>query len=291
MNPELTKNSENDGNVSPAEEIASPAINPSVANNEPPKKNKKWKKILFIVSLIIIAIPLLGYLLLVFSFSGGIDGVISDLKSAPDPKSSSVTEKRNSAKKDIGTEFEQLEKSFIPSKTADSVYDNCYEGQNNWKVKDGYAHKCDYRITRYYGFNGDFRQKMLDLEQELFKLNWKNSNGNSNQLSFYIKNYYDKYYGDKDPQVSANFGGNYLVSSMPTVINGYTKNNVVMDIAYGERDSRDIYLLESASGFSKRGFPFFEDKNFIDIKSAFIEITKNNKYVVAISLEKNYFQN
>ena len=261
------------------------------AVNKDPSKKKKWKKIFIITSIIIIAIPLIGYLLIVISFSGGINGVLSDLKSAPDPKSAAVTEKRSSAKKDIGTEFDQLEKSFTTSQTKDSTYDNCYEGQNNWKVHEGYAHRCDYRVTRYYGFNGDFRQKMLGLEQELFKLKWQTSNGTSNQLSYYMKNYYDLYYGDKDPQVSANFGGTYLVSSLPTVINGYSKNSIGMDIAYGEKDSKDIYWLETAPGFSKQGFPFFEDKNFIDVKSAFAEIIKDDRYVIAVSLEKNYFQN
>lgn len=288
-----SKETDNDAiraNDSNAETLTPTVDNQSAINNEPPK-NKKWKKILIIVSLIIIAIPLLGYLLLFIGFSGGIDGVISDLKSTPDPKSASVTEKRNLAKKDIGTEFDQLETSFTPTQAEDSIYDNCYEGQNNWKVKEGYAHRCDYRVTRYYGFNGDFRQKMLDLEQELFKLKWQTSNGTGDQLSHYIKNYYDKYYGNKDPSISASFGGTYLVSSLPTVINGYSKNGIGMDIAYGEKDSKDIYWLESAPGFSKRGFPFFEDKNFIDVKSVFAEITKNNRYVLAISLEKNYFEN
>ena len=45
MNSEQTDNNEDDGNISTANETASPyAINQSVANNEPPKKKKKWKK-------------------------------------------------------------------------------------------------------------------------------------------------------------------------------------------------------------------------------------------------------
>lgn len=290
MNSEETDNDISSDN-NPDTATQTPVLDTQFAvKNEPPKK-KKWKKILIITSLIIIVIPLIGYLLLVISFSGGINGIISGLKSAPDPKSAAITEKRNSIKNDIDTEFDQLEKSFISSQMKDSTYDNCYKGQNNWKVHEGYAHRCDYRVTRYYGFNGDFRQKMLELEQVLFRLKWQPSNGTSNQLSYYIKNYYDQYYGDKNPQVSANFGGTYLVSSLPTVIDGYSKNGIGIDIAYGEKDSKDNYGLETAPGFSKRGFPFFENKDFIDVKSAIAEINKNDKYVVAISFEKNYFQN
>lgn len=227
--------------------------------------------------------------MLLVSFSGGIDGIISDLKSAPDPKSRSVTERRKIVKADIKSEFDQLGVSFLHAQTADSVYDNCYKGQNNYKVKEGYAHKCDYRVTRYYGFNGDFREKMLTLEQDLFNLDWKTT-GDKNQLSYYIFNYYDEY-SDNDSQIGASSESAYPVSSLPEVYDGYSKNGIGIDIAYGEKDSKDIYWLESAQGWSRHGLPFFEDKDFIDVKAAFTEISKNNKYVIAISLEKNYFQN
>ncbi|HEX8182772.1 MAG TPA: hypothetical protein VF575_04195 [Candidatus Saccharimonadales bacterium] len=244
--------------------------------NKPPKNNRKLKKILIIVSLIIIAIPLLGYLFIVISFSGGIGGMISDMKSAPNPRSSGISAKRTTAQSDIEAAYNQLQQSTGFKEYKNATYDQCYEGQNNWKVKDGYAHRCDYRVTKYYGFNGDFRQEMLDLERKLFALNWQISNGDRNQLTYYIEEYYDQ---------------SYLVSNMPTVIYGYAKSGITMDIAYSERDSEDIFWLESAQDGIGKGFPTYEQKNFIDVKSAFAEVTQTNKYIVAISLEKNYFEN
>jgi hypothetical protein len=287
MNPEQIRN---EGDVTPAEETAMPTINQPVIRNEQPKKTSRWKRIVILIALIIVAIPILGYLLLVISFSGGIDGVLSDLKSAPDPKSSKVTAKRNISIEDIEREFSHVEEASNLTSHTSSTYDNCYKGQNNWKVKEGYAHRCDYRITRYYGFSGDFRITMLEFDKDIKAIGWQTTSDRSG-LSYVINNYYDQYYGNKDAQVNSNFGGTYLVSDMPKVYGGYTTNGISMSMAYVERSTKDLYDLESAQGFSMQGFPFYQDKQFKDIKTVFNEITSNNTFVLAISLQKNYFEN
>lgn len=253
------------------------------------KKYSSTKKLIALflaLACLIIILPLVGYLSLVLGFSGGIDGVLSSLKTAPDPKSPGVSAKRNAIQSDINHAFSSLEIAAGLKEYAKATYDYCYEGQNNWKIKDGYAHRCDYRLTKYYGFNGDFRQRMLDLEQKLLEQQWQPTNGVSGRLSFYIKNYYDEYYGSKNSE-----GSTYVVSSMPTVINGYTKNNIRMDVAYGEKASQGTAWLESTQSGIGRGTPIYEDTHFIDLRALFAEITEDNKYIVAISLDKNYFEN
>lgn len=287
MDPEPTNNNENNGNVSPTEETASPpAINQPIASDEPLKKNKKWKKILIIVSLIIIAIPILGYLLLVISFSGGIDGVISDLKPAPNPESSSIVAKRNVAKDSISNSFIELERQIGFSSYATSTHDRCYKGQNNWKVKDGYAHRCDYRLTKYYSFNGDFRQEMLGFDQKLLSLGWS---PNGLTMSKMFVNYYDVYYG-QDKSRPRNFPEGYLVSSLPTP--GYSKDSQRMELEFAERDTKDLFGIEYTQEVSgDTSFETYENKNFQDIKTLFQKIIKDNKFVIVISLQQNYFQN
>lgn len=254
------------------------------------KKNKRLKRIFIVLALIVLGLPFLGYFWFVISFSGGIDTIISDLKPAPNPKSSSVSAKRNSAKSDIEAAFSQLGQATGLSAHTSATYDHCYEGENNWKRKDGYAHRCDYRVTKYYGFNGDFRQTMLDLEQQLFKQQWQVLS-DTNQLSFYIENYYDQYYGSKDRQAIVSFGDTYLVSDMPMVINGYAKNGMVMDVAYAEKDSVEMRWIERLQTGIGGGSSTYEQRDFVDVKAVFAEIAKANKYVLAVSLQKNYFEN
>lgn len=288
MNPEETNNNYNDSNLLSTEEITSQMFSRPVNNNEPPKKNKKWKKILIVASLIIVAIPILGYFLLVIGFSGGIDGVISNVKPAPNPENFSIIAKRNVAKDSISKSFIELEHKMGFTNYATSSHDRCYKGQNNWKVKDGYAHRCDYRITKYYGFSGDFRQEMLGFDQKLLSIGWSHTDNGLTMSKMFV-NYYDVNYGP-DKSRPRNFPEGYLVSSLPTP--GYRKDNQRMELEFAERDTKDLFGIEYAQEVSGDTlFETYENKKFQDVKALFRQITKDNRFVIVTSLQENYFQN
>lgn len=254
------------------------------------KPSIKWQHVLLLAGFVFVIIPLIAYLLFVVALSGGFAGFVDSLKPEPKPTNVVIIEKRNTVRNEIESEFDQLEQSSGLTEQATSSHDTCYAGQNNWKVKDGYAHKCDYRVTKFYGFNGDFRQRMLNLEQSFVEQNWSSEN-NYSSLSRIVRDYYDKYYGKEDEEVSANFKGKYLVSDLPDVYDGYTKNRIVADVNYAERATDDLFSLEYSRESHKGNSPFYEDRQFTDVKSKFAEITQDNKYVVVISFEKQYFEN
>lgn len=291
MNPEQTNITENEGNVSPAEEIVTPAINSPVTNDEPPKKNRKWKKIVVIAVFIVIAIPFLGYLLLVISFSGGISGVISDLKSAPNPESSNLVSKRNAARNSINSSFTELDSKIGFTSYAVATHDRCYEGQNNWKVHDGYAHRCTYRVTKFYGFNGDFRQKIINFEQQIMNSGWKPAYSSGFPIKEIMEQYYDKYYGP-DKTTPRNFPEGYLVSSLPTPTSGYLKDKNVLEVEYAEKATEDLFQIEYAQNVSRDTLiETYDKKDFQDINLIFQKITQEDKFILVISIQEDYFEN
>lgn len=241
------------------------------------------KKIVVIVALLIIAIPFLGYLLLVISLSGGIDGVVNDLKPAPNPESSNVATKRSYVKQSIETSFTELDNKIGHRNYATSFHDRCYQGQNNWKVKDGYAHRCDYRLTKYYGFNGDFRQEMLVLDQKLVSASWSPVN-NSRTMQKILVNYFDA------RKQTCNFPEGCLVSNLPEPV--YKKNDKRMELEFAEKDTKDLFGIKYTQEVSGDTlFGVYENKEFQDVNAIFQKITKDNKYILVISIQENYFQN
>ncbi len=245
-------------------------------------KRNVWKIVVFIP----ISIFVLGAILVFINLSGGISGVISNMKSKPKPNSSVVKNKRNSAKIAIEKEFTELETTQTLTYYGVSTKDVCYDGQNNLWVRDGYAYRCDYRATRYYGFNDDYRSTMLKYEEDITTLGWKQKSiydGIANIISQYDSNYKNK----------ESYGGGSDISGLPTVRNGYIKNDVKMGIAYAEKeDANGAHALETARASTTESLlPSYKDEQFQDMNKLFQLITTDNQYVLAISLESNYFEN
>jgi hypothetical protein len=222
------------------------------------------------------------------AFSGGIDGALSKFKKKPNPNSTELIASRNYAKGEIQKEYILLSKINFLTEYDSSTYDYCYKGQKDWKIMDAFNHRCDFRITKYYGFIGDFRSNMKSIEQEIAKLQWLNPNDTSKSIGYNIDNNYEDYVAS---EISNDTNYNYQPSyGAGEIANGYLKNNIVMDITYTNKESEVISWLDSAQ-YNFKSFPFYEDSNFVDIQSVFTKITKDNPHVLAISLEKNYYEN
>lgn len=250
------------------------------------KHNKK-----FIITLLLTLT--LAFIILVYvGLSGGISGAIASFKLAPNPNSSHIVSRRNKAINSISSNFLEIDSALGYSNFGTSTHDRCYKGQNNAKVQDGYAHRCTYRLTKFYGFNGDFRQQMINLEQQLFTIGWKPGYGSMPPLEDIMENYYDKYYGDKDPEVSQNFGGHYLISDLPRPSSGYIRDKNLLDIDYAEKDTKDLFEINFAQNVNKDTlYETYDKKDFKDTSKVFQHITKDNKYILVISIQEDYFQN
>ncbi len=222
--------------------------------------------------LVLVSVPVYFYIQL----SGGIGNIILDMKPAPNLEDPKIIAKKDAAKQAVDQTFKELDQKIGFASYATLRHSDCFEGQNNFKVQDGYAHKCFFRTTRFYGFNGDFRQQMISFEQKINADGWRRD---GESLQGIMTEYYDKYYGDKDAAVSASFGGKYLVSHLPKPYGGYKRYDQLLSVNYAE------------VGTEMSDITYQDDSSEPNIEQLFTTITKENKYVFIVSIEKVYFQN
>ncbi|MEI7632068.1 MAG: hypothetical protein WCJ60_01975 [bacterium] len=237
-----------------------------------PLSPKKHKKVIVVISLVVLLAGLLAGAAI--WFNGGVRPIFDDFLPTPDPTSEKLGKKREASKNSTTNEFGAIENSMGFTSGSASTYDSCYKGQNNYKVHSGFSNRCTLRTTKYYGSNINFRSEMMKLDQVLVSTGWQSSEKDS--LPYYMTDYYDT--GRK-------------ISQLPQVRGGYTKKDNTIAISYAEKGSNSLYNLETVQGFSLIGFPFYEEKKFQDVASVFNQITANNQFIVAISIDTKYYEN
>ncbi|HVE75235.1 MAG TPA: hypothetical protein VND22_00525 [Actinomycetota bacterium] len=119
-----------------------------------------------IVSALVVLGTVAFVVLLFVGFSGGVKGVLADFKSPPD------YEERTDPRSKLYPILTRSLDSAVSEETfvefpPEGRHDLCFEGQNNWKIQDGYAYRCDLKITRFYGVTGDLRAALLSLDLSL----------------------------------------------------------------------------------------------------------------------------
>jgi hypothetical protein len=252
---------------------------------------KKKVAVISIVIFIVIVLampPLFIYVYLPFAFSGGIEGVRKRRIPAPDVNGPTVTSRRTAMKNDIEAEFNVLDYGAGFTKYEISTHDRCYKGEANWKSVDPYAHRCELRVTRFYGFNGDFRAQMIKFETLLDHSGWTPG---VLTIKGVMIDYYDPRYGHPMPFLGEQGGRRYLVSDLPTP-SEYHKNNLALNIVYVEKETDDLFQLSEAQKVSDSTYAaIHDDKEFQDAKAVFQNITKSCKYVLAVHIQGTYFEN
>ena len=262
-----------------------------ISNSSEIKKSPLWGKIVLIIAVAFSILSILFYGFVLLVGSGGISNLFLEFKPGPNPNSSSVIAKREQTKQSIFASFDELNNVVGHTDKATSTHDRCYHGQNNYKVQDGYANRCAYRITKYYGFNGDFREHVLSFEQRIIDLGWISRERDPNPIKIMLEDYYDKYYGP-GKSLPENFPNGYYVSDLPTPNRGYSKNNNTLTVVFAEKASKDLFTITYAQNIDGDTlFANYDVKQFQKIEPLFKDIVQNYKYVVAVSIQGQYFEN
>jgi hypothetical protein len=241
--------------------------------------NAVGKIIMAIISTIAFIVAC-GYLSLAITFEGGIDGFISNRKPAPNPNSSAMNAKREAVTAEINQAFDELQNSLHYNYYETATHDYCSRGNSSWKRSDGYAYLCSLRITKFYGFNGDFRQQIIDFEQKIISLGWTRPFYKSdNPCEKMLEEYYDPY-----PEK--------LVSDLPSFDCRYEKDDLSLEPEFAEKETRDFTLQNAIQEVSGGTYEeIYDEKNFQDSGSIIKKITAADRFVLIISIQKNYFQN
>ena len=209
--------------------------------------------------------------------------------SRPLPTGAVITEARLKAHRDVERLFRDV--GVYCSRAPFTHYDTgtldyCEVGQHNWKIHATFNNRCRYQVTKYYGFSGDFRVEMSQLDSALIAWGWTRFGGG---LPSMLSGYYDRWYGPDKPK-PANFPRQYLVSNIPGV--SYTRGPFRLFIRYEERDPTG----QSASvPFDVLPMPWelsHQEARVVDTRALFPAILEKNRYVLVIGImAEDYFVN
>ena len=248
-------------------------------------RRKAWK-VASIVLGIVASLFFIAWAALAVLLNGGIINTIRTLKPPPNLNDHAIKSKRKALETVIKSALQSIETNNGFTAYATSKDDRCYKGQNNYKQTEGFAHRCTLRLTRFYGFDGDFRQRMIDFEKMLISGGWKNglyyySQASENNMENMMIHYYDQYYGRNYPTVD------YI-----TVPNGYHTSTLKLIIAWAEKETETgrLNTLESHQQFLSSVSYFYRRQELQSVDEVFKKATQDHRYVVGIAIYGHYFE-
>lgn len=199
-------------------------------------------------------------------------------------------QKREAVVDEIKSSFLEIEGLLPFEEYATSTHDRCHRGDNNLYRSDFYSNHCGYRITKFYGLNGDFRQLMLNFEEELIEHGWEvEEYAKENPMVSLMKDF-DRNYGNKLLYED----GIYDVSNLGSSIAKYIKNDQEFRVEFAEKSTTDFqdieYIQNEESGIAA-AHETYEVKNFQNNPELFNKIVNENRYMIAISIQKEYYEN
>jgi hypothetical protein len=239
------------------------------------RKRIKWAIGLLIV---VLSVPVLGAAWIYVAMNGGIYSILLNMKSRPDLDSPDLKRDRSKLEQQIGADFSR----DIPNDGffhyATSTQDACYDGANNWKHRDGFAHRCTLRVTNFYGLDGDFRKTMLDFERGLLAAGW---HSNIHDMEWALTR--------NDAAAPNDRTVGHLPNPYP-----YYKGGSALDICWTERGSPRLFDLKNIQAHGMGWVSentFYDQRNLTDASNVFREVTRDHQYILAVAINGHYFEN
>jgi hypothetical protein len=243
---------------------------------------------LITAAIVIVATPLLGLALIYVGFHGGIRGAILSLTPRPNLERDDIKGKRAKLRAEIESAFVEVmaNTEFVAYET--SSHDICYDGTHTSVRVDQFAHRCTLRLTRFYGFDDSFRDKMVDFERRVLAGGWDFPRWGGWPMEGYMKNYYDVRHLRKNPSMAVDFvarPGEYH----------FDDGKLAMRIAWAERASQrdgvganSLYAVQRSS--SSLTPKFLEQSNVHDADEVIERVTRDRRYVLAVAIYGHYFE-
>lgn len=161
--------------------------------------------------------------------------------------------------------------------------DACYSGQNNWKVHDGYDHRCTIRRGVVVGFDGDFRQRIVALDERLLDAGWLcYAKPCDETLTSLLREYW--------AFRAAQYGGRpFPISVLPSSV-PYEREGLFLEIDYVGADPSGRGSLEGFHRRQRGGFSAsYERSRPLDV-AAVLDRGESFAYLVALAVERDYFE-
>jgi hypothetical protein len=201
----------------------------------------------------------------------------------PDPTARDVVEARDVATNSADAALADAAAALGGRVVARTTADACYEGQNNWKVHDGYDHRCTLRRAVVVAFDGDFRKRIATFDDRVFASGWGCYGAPcAETLSGNVEEYWDfrkAEYGGHDPPIT----------SLPTT-STYDRDGLYLDVQYAGADKTGRHWLGGWHRRQRGGlFTSFERSQPLDVDGV-LSRADAFEYVVALAIETDYFE-
>jgi hypothetical protein len=258
--------------------------------SQPRSTQRKHRGLIITASIVagLALLAIIGGVWVVIGFSGGLARWDVRHLAMPDFSASPITDDRQKTAADLARDFDALLQPAGLTYYRQATDDRCYQGQHNYEVSDDYLYRCSYRLTRFYGFDAEFRSTLLAFDKTLQTKGWRADTNHS--LSWMITNYYDRYYGPAKPKLNS-YPNGYFVSDLPRA--SYAKDITSMNIEFAESGSAHSLLATNDIDQHVVGNDGADDlythSQFVDPSAVFRYITSRHKYMVVLSAEADYY--
>ena len=237
------------------------------------------------VLILFLSVLIVGAAWLYVAMNGGIYSIILSMRSRPDPDSPDLQRSRTVLAEQIDADFSSAIGNGV-ARYQTARQDACYDGANNWKHQDGFAHRCTLRLTNFYGLDGDFRKAILDFDKVLLAAGWhSNNHDDTHNMEWSSDNKFVFAQGrPTERHLNPNPGSTY----------SYYKDGLSLDIRSAERGATRLGSLEivQANGMgwiSENNF--YDQRKLVDVDDVFREVTRDHPYILAVAISGHYFEN
>ena len=241
----------------------------------------KYRKASLIL-LAIASLPLLVIASLYIMINGGISNTIRNLKPGPDLAGAALKSDRTKLAAEIHWAFQSVVTNTSFVYYATSSHDRCYPGQNNFHMTEGFAHRCTLRLTRFYGFDGDFRQGMIDFEKRSVAAGWKLGRNYSKNLGDQNMEYMMIHYYDIRPNVT--------VDQIARPV-GYNRGNLVLVVDWAERATQYFDSLAAIQRMDFGNLASYDRASFQSGNDFFRSATQDHRFILGVAIYGHYFEN
>src|SRR5688572_20587591 len=90
----------------------------------------------------------------------------------PDPLSTEIVELRDQGTRRADRAVAQAAGLLGGKVVGRASNDQCWEGQRNWKVDEGFDYRCAARRVVVVGFDSDFRKRIARFDRRVFAAGW-----------------------------------------------------------------------------------------------------------------------
>jgi hypothetical protein len=231
----------------------------------------------------------------VYTFTPVLSGVyvLNMLKLTPNPNFFIISNQRQTSINHIHAAFKELEAKTDYAKFVESQGDSCSQGHHNYERNDSFSNICTVRATKFYGFSGDFKHQLLELDNKLTSLGWKDQ---YDSIDTDIT-YYDRYIGTVE-SVPDSFTAKTGIKAFRDTVDELPDGQYITDKKQGV--SLEYAEANTALDKMRRNFDHvqkgydnltYEKNNAVSTDVIINQAMGKADYILSVTISEDYFIN